>query len=302
MSSFPVSLRKRGFTLIELLVVIAIIAILIGLLLPAVQKVREAAARSQCQNNLKQIVLGTINCGDTHQGNLPPGFGNYPVQSPSPYNGDGGFFFHLLPYIEQNNLYQASFEPTGQSASNQKGLPTYTGNGYSKNTGAASVPPLKIYACPSDPTLAQGNGNLTSYAFNGLIFMQFTYGYSRYPASIPDGTSQTIFFTEKEMQCQASKSAGWSGNYWPDTIDSAISLPHPIYRLGQEAIGLGNTYFMIQPTQQTCRWDWATTGHTGCILTAMGDGSVHITSQGTSMATWWYALTPNGGDILLSDW
>src|SRR5690348_18233725 len=111
--------RWRGFTLIELLVVIAIIAILIGLLLPAVQKVREAAARMSCQNNLKQISLAIINCADTNQGLLPPGTGRYPNTQYAVGNGNGSLFFHILPYIEKNNEYQQTYssrDPHGGNA------------------------------------------------------------------------------------------------------------------------------------------------------------------------------------------
>src|SRR5262245_34287207 len=98
--SRPFSGPRRGFTLIELLVVIAIIAILIGLLLPAVQKVREAAARAKCQNNLKQIALAAHNCHDVH-GRFPPMAGNFGGAWYAP------MFFHLLPYVEQKNVWDS---------------------------------------------------------------------------------------------------------------------------------------------------------------------------------------------------
>jgi len=204
-------LRRRAFTLVELLVVIAIIGILIALLLPAVQKVREAANRAKCLNNMRQIALGTHNCHDA-QGTFPP----YTQTGVSTYSffgkqgNNGSVLFFLLPFIEQQQLFTASGYPSSQNAALVAA--GVTGTVYDVNvtyvTGTTATPPqnqiptnppgqtvptanlpgasfiaqnaVKVYLCPSDPTQAS-NGQLSvggtnygscSYACNYLVFGQ----------------------------------------------------------------------------------------------------------------------------------
>jgi len=321
--------RKRGFTLIELLVVIAIIAILIGLLLPAVQKVREAAARMSCSNNLKQIGLGLQNCVDTHQGLLPPTCGTYPIPVPyaggtwkgPPNNGEGGFLFHLLPWIEQGNIYnnaltmQDNFNATGIVTISEYGSPNM-GFDNSQNPGTfVQNKVIKTYVCPSDPTNQSAptpeppgvwQWATASYAVNAQVFQghRWNTNYGRYPASIPDGTSNTIFFSEKmavgNSNCNGSVCGGF--NYWADwgpVISEVVGIPS---WASPGPVGAA-AYPIISPTppgkQSSCV---ASTGHTAVILVGLGDGSVRAIPQGVSPTTWWYAMTPQGGEVLGPDW
>jgi prepilin-type N-terminal cleavage/methylation domain-containing protein len=307
--------RWRGFTLIELLVVIAIIAILIGLLLPAVQKVREAAARMQCSNNIKQISLATVNCADTHQGLIPPSIGNYPNQNPSQNNGQGSVFFHILPYIEGGNLYNATYYPSAQATqlggpgamdSRNGGFPGYSG----WNVRSFANP--KTYTCPSDPTYPSSWTTFeTSYGYNGNVFTvayPWNWGSThRFPAYISDGTSQTIFFTDKEATNFGNSS--WTPdngvNTWADWGPSINSVE------GGQATGVASIF--VQSPRLGCNFtgqgsggcgdgNRASSPHTAGINVGLGDGSVRFVAQGVSGATWWFALTPNGGDVLGSDW
>jgi prepilin-type N-terminal cleavage/methylation domain-containing protein len=154
--------RLRAFTLIELLVVIAIIAILIGLLVPAVQKVREAANRIKCANNMKQFGLAIHNMQGTYE-KLPPLTGPYPTGTfwvtvgGNPKNSGGPPwgtpFFYMLPFIEQDNLFKNShinFDPN----SNDDGYAAWVSD---NGQPTADVTTIKIYGCPSDPRI-QGPG------------------------------------------------------------------------------------------------------------------------------------------------
>src|SRR5262249_46979727 len=195
--------RWRGFTLIELLVVIAIIAILIGLLLPAVQKVRQAAARVQSMNNLKQQVLAAIDCADSNNGVLPPTIRAYPVGQngvswgaaylPSHF---GTQYYFMLPYMEQDNVYKsAEINGTGVNLSPEP--PGYQANSWRSHAV------IKTFLAPGDPSLPAsgqtwGGRGAASYAANWHVFRGGwdedwqVGGVTRFPAGIPDGTSNTI--------------------------------------------------------------------------------------------------------------
>jgi len=287
--------RSRGFTLIELLVVIAIIAILIGLLLPAVQKVREAAARAKCSNNLKQLSLATINCADVHAGLLPPSIGLYPTYTqPSGGNSDGGAFLHILPYVEQDALYKSTLLPAGNSQTGRNGFQST----YSQWTPDVQNSRVNTYICPSDYAQRPDLRGYSSYGQNGQVFkVAYPNGWGQplvFPTQITDGTSNTVFFTDKLAQCQFDD---YRNNYWPDWGPIISSSEH------NDPTGTA-AMFQVQPqgNPPACYGSRASSPHTGGINVAMGDGSCRFVAKTISPTTWWWALTPMGGENLPNDW
>ncbi len=218
----PTLSQRRGFTLIELLVVIAIIAILIALLVPAVQKVREAAARTQCQNNLKQVGLACHNYESVYK-HLPPAYNV--TTGPNGANPKGGpGLWYLLPYIEQASLYQNA----SQYAYTQ--IPQ-SGGGYLY----ACEFPMPIYLCPSDSSgppeglwSVDGTANdkgMWAFGNYGMNFQVFGKpdagdnannmdGQMSLARSFLDGTSNTILFAERYRRTADNYASIWSHGGW----------------------------------------------------------------------------------------
>jgi prepilin-type N-terminal cleavage/methylation domain-containing protein len=301
---------RSGFTLIELLVVIAIIAVLVGLLLPAVQKVREAARRTQCQNNLKQIGLAVHNFNSQY-GKVPPAEGSpaspYALGRPTtPTGTTGTIFYYLLPFIEQNNLY------TSAGVDPMKGTPP---------AGYSAVP---LFLCPADPSVPSGGDNFRldnfascCYAANVLVFdLKAPRGIDL--ACGNNGTSNTVILAERYKNCKNIGQPAWAWN----TIDAPgkDQYASPTFgylewasKYGFSGAGYGNLVaiqngFQVAPAPQGpvpgpgCNPVQTQGGHTAIMQVCLGDGSVRGVASGVSLNTWTQACNPYNSAPLGADW
>ena len=313
--------RKNAFTLIELLVVIAIIAVLVGLLLPAVQKVREAAARMKCANNLKQLGLAMHN-HESALGVFPQGRNGYPKVVSAPAR--------LLAYVEQENL-QRLIDPDGTLA-------------VGGQNDAAGKNRVGLFVCPSDAgngvisgspyfgtnyVACNGTGLLTDSAGNTIGYAKIAEGngvFAQIPtrtADIVDGLSNTAAFSESLMGNGTAQPNGVApadprflvlevpgGNdTTPAACDGMGGVWNP--RRGEQWINghFGNTLYNHYYTPNASKWDCgnashnkgltaARSMHTGGVNVLFADGSVHFIRDSIDLATWRGLSTRSGGEVL----
>ena len=284
-------LARRGFTLIELLVVIAIIAVLIGLLVPAVQKVRDAANRIKCANNLHQIGLAAHNYENTN-GVLPPGWLGTPApnyEAPGALGGWGnsqciGVLAYLLPYVEQDTLYQQMISglPVGYMQSTNL-FPGWWNYG---SAWTAAQTQIKNFLCPADDPFVRQNVFVffspQPDAFYGAYFGGANYlGRSNYIGVAgyygqgfgPSSPYQGVFEDRVQVSMAQITSQDGSSNtlFFGETLGDSVP-PSGFYSNSWMAGSLPTGYGMSDPVQG---WWQFGSKHTGVVQFCFGDGSVH---------------------------
>jgi len=315
---FRVIRRSRsGFTLIELLVVIAIIAVLIGLLLPAVQKVREAATRTQCANNLKQLGLATHNFHDA-RGYLPTNGINWPTQGNIVTQGgvDTGasnysWAMHLLPFIEQGAALNLSNMDQVRAVRLNTMLCPARPIRVTVNPGSGTEVVMGDYAALVNgwdvgwsSTTNQRCVILRAVTGNVNVNIETAVGVKKTPtinlASISDGTSQTVLFGEKKVPIGLSgefDNPSWNNTYstTPVALSGYAWWDIPGWSSGWEWVSMRSTEFAPLPDTGTgypASWGagpWIQIfggRHSGGINVVMCDGSVQYMAYGMSTAIW----------------
>jgi prepilin-type N-terminal cleavage/methylation domain-containing protein len=305
---------RRGFTLVELLVVIAIIAILIGLLLPAVQKVRDAAAKTQCQNNIKQIALAALNY-ESAQGFLPPGYlGEMTPGAPLTYGYQyTGVLCYLLPYVEQNAVYTQMMQglPTDY-LSPAKGYPgwwNYGGPWSVRNTN------IKTFICPADGAPPVQIVWALTATWNAGAFWDTTVAYFGDPNIDPylgrtnylgvagysgTGTGSDwvagIFTDRSSVKMAALTSADGANNtlFFGESLGDQDISPRQ-YALSWIGCGAYPTAWGL-PTGSDSWWGVFSSYHTGIVQFAYADGSVHALRKPNTGGSDWVNF------VFLSGW